>query len=79
MTVVRRYGLKPYRYRRQRRTTVMVRAPRRFIEQVLWPEFRDLDGDLQAYLHEVTLKVIREEVHADASEAQEVPEALPAA
>jgi len=42
-------------------------------------EFRDLDGDLQAYLHEVTLKVIREEVYADASEAQEVPEALPAA
>ena len=79
VALCRRYGLKPYRYRRQRRTTVMVRAPRRFIEQVLWPEFRDLDGDLQAYLHEVTLKVIREEVYADASEAQEVSEALPAA
>ena len=54
-------------------------APRRFVEQVLWPEFCDLDYDLQAYLHEVTLEVIREEVLADASEAQEVPEALPAA
>src|SRR6202035_334657 len=43
----RRYGLKPYRYKRQRRTTVMVRAPRRFIEQALWPEFRALDTDLQ--------------------------------
>jgi hypothetical protein len=79
VALCRRYGLKPYRYRRQRRTTVMVRAPRRFVEQVLWPEFRDLDHDLQAYLHEVTLKVIREEVFADTSEAQEVPEALPAA
>jgi hypothetical protein len=79
VALCRRYGLKPYRYRRQRRTTVMVRAPRGFIEQVLWPEFRDLDGDLQAYLHEVTLKVIREEVYADTSEAAEVPEALPAA
>jgi hypothetical protein len=32
---------------------------------------------LQAYLHQVTLRVIREEVYADASEAQEVSEALP--
>jgi hypothetical protein len=30
-----------------------------------------------AYLHHVTLRVIREEVYADASEAQEVSEALP--
>jgi tRNA nucleotidyltransferase (CCA-adding enzyme) len=60
-------------------TPSRLRAPRRFVEQVLWPEFRDLDGDLQAYLHEVTLKVIREEVYADTSEAAEVPEALPAA
>jgi hypothetical protein len=79
VALCRRYGLKPFRYRRQRRTTVMARAPRHFVEHVLWPEFRDLDGDLQAYLHEVTLKVIREEVYADTSEAQEVPEALPAA
>src|ERR1700724_3420682 len=60
VALCRRYGLAPYRYHRQRRTTVMVRAPRRFLEQVLWPEFRDLDADLQAYLHEVTLKVVRE-------------------
>ncbi len=57
----------------------MVRAPKRFLEQVLWREFKDLNADLQAYLHEVTLKVIREEVFADASDAQEVPDALPAA
>jgi hypothetical protein len=79
VALCRRYGLKPYRYRRQRRTTVMVRAPRRFVEQVFWPEFRDLDGDLRAYLHDLTLKIIREEVYADTSEAPEVPEALPAA
>jgi hypothetical protein len=55
----------------------MVRAPKGFIEQVLWPEFSELDCALQIYLHEVTLRVIREEVYSDASEAQEVPEALP--
>jgi hypothetical protein len=78
IALCRRYGLKPYRRYRQRRTTVMVRAPRGFIEQV-WGEFRDLNSDLQAYLHEVTLKVIREEVYADTSDAPEVAESLPAA
>jgi hypothetical protein len=79
IALCRRYGLKPYRYHRQRRTTIMVRAPRRFLDDVLWREFRDLDADLQAYLHEVTLKIIREEVFADTSDAPEIPEALPAA
>jgi len=75
----RRYGLEPYRYRRQRRTTLMVRAPRQFTQEVLWPEFNELNGDLQTYLHAVTLKLIRREVYADTSDAQELPEALPAA
>src|SRR3974377_51970 len=30
MALCRRYGLEPYRYRRQRYTTVMVRVPRSF-------------------------------------------------
>ena len=77
LALCRRYGLSPYRLHRQRRNTVMVRAPRGFIDQVLWPEFGELDRALQAYLHEVTLRVIRDEVFADASEAQEVSEALP--
>jgi hypothetical protein len=77
IALCRRYGLNPYRLHRQRRTTVMVRAPRPFVEQV-WREFIGLDADLQAYLHEVTMKIIREEVFADTSDAQEVPEALPA-
>ena len=78
IALCRRYGINPYRYPRQRRTTIMVRAPRRFIDEVLWREFSELNADLQAYLNEVTLKVIREEVYADTSDAQEVPEALPA-
>src|ERR1700694_4768235 len=47
------------------------------VGEVLWREFSELDQALQAYLHQVTLRVIREEVYADASEAQEVSEALP--
>jgi hypothetical protein len=77
LALCRRYGLKPYRLHRQRRNTVMVWAPRGFVDQVLWPEFNELDSALRAYLQEVTLRVIRDEVFADASEAQEVPEVLP--
>ena len=77
LALCRRYGLQPYRLYRQRRNTIMVRAPRGFIDQVMWPEFTELDRTLQAYLHEVTLRIIREEVHTDASEAPEVCAALP--
>ncbi|NVO15012.1 MAG: hypothetical protein HXX10_13330 [Rhodoplanes sp.] len=79
LALVRRYGLRPYRYPRQRRNTVMLRVPKGFVDQVLWPEFTELDTALRAYLHEVTLRVIREEIHADTSDAPEVsaPAALP--
>jgi len=77
VALCRRYGLSPYRYHRQRRNTVMVRAPKGFVDEVLWPEFSELERALQAYLHEVTLRVISQEVFADTSEAPEVSEALP--
>ncbi len=77
LALSRRYGLKPYRYPRQRRTTVMLRVPQGFVDQVLWPEFQELNQALRHYLNEVTLQVIRDEVYADASEAAEVPQALP--
>ena len=72
LALARRYGLKPYRLYRQRRNTVMIYAPQGFIDQVLWPEFVELNEALVAYLHEVTLRVIHDEVFADASEAPEV-------
>ena len=77
LALCRRYGMEPYRYPRQRRSTVMLRAPRDFVDQVLWPEFKELQAELHAYLEEVTLRVIREQVHSDASDASEVPQGLP--
>ena len=76
MALCRRYGLKPYRYRRQRHNTVMLRVPKGFSDSVLVPEFTQLNQALRTYLSEVTLRVIHEEIHSDASEAQEVPDAL---
>ncbi len=77
LALCRRYGLKPYRLYRQRLTTVMLRVPKAFVDQVLWPEFQELNKALTQYLNEVTIRVIREEVHRDTSEAAEVTQALP--
>jgi hypothetical protein len=67
----RRYQLKPYRYPRQRFTTVVVRAPRTFIENTLWPEYLEIKAALDSYLNEATERIIREEVFGDADEAEE--------
>jgi hypothetical protein len=67
----RRYGLEPFRYKGQRRTTVMVRAPRSFVEETLWPEYLELQAALHSYLNEATERIIREEVYRDADEAAE--------
>ncbi len=67
----RRYGVKPFRYRRMHKQTIVVTAPRSFVEQVLWPEFQELSHALTAYLAEVTEKLIREEVHGETADAEE--------
>jgi len=69
----RRYGIKPYRYKRQRHTTVVIRAPRQFVERTLWPEYVELQAALNAYLNEATERIIREEVYGDSEEAAERP------
>jgi hypothetical protein len=67
----RRYDLKPYRYPRQRHSTVVVRAPGMFIKNTLWPEFLQIKAALDAYLNEATERIIREEVFGNAEEADE--------
>lgn len=70
----RRYGLRPFRYSRMHRQTVIVLAPASFINRVLWPEFDELSEALSAHLLEITNRIIREEVYATTGEADEVPE-----
>lgn len=74
VALCRRYGLRPYRYRRMHRQTVMVKGPPSFIDGVLWPEFEELDVVLSGYLAEITERLIREAVHGETGEAEEVPE-----
>lgn len=70
IALLRRYELKPYRYNRQRRTTVMVRVPRSFVNETLWPEFLELSKVLENYLAEVTQRVIAQAVHDDSTEEE---------
>ncbi len=74
VALCRRYGLRPFRYRRMHRQTIIIRAPRSFVEQVLWPEFEELNAALTAYLSDITERVIREEVHGETGDVDEVDE-----
>jgi hypothetical protein len=55
----------------------MVKEPRGFLNMVLWPEFTELNPALLHYLGDVTLQVIRDEIHADAREIKEMKDPLP--
>ncbi len=71
IALLRRYGLHPYRYRGQRRNTVMVRVTATFVDQTLWPEFREFHNSLRAHLEEVTDRVIQEAIFKGAPEVEE--------
>ena len=68
--LLRRYGIQPYRYYRQRHTTVMARVPQRFVDETLWPEYEKLNEMLCGYLEKITDRVISEAVFADKSEVE---------
>src|SRR5258708_7005933 len=74
IALCRRYGVQPYRYPRMRRQTVMIKAPRSFLDTVLWPEFQEINAALVDYLSATTERVIRSEVFGDISDADEVAE-----
>ena len=71
VALCRRYGLQPFRYRRMHRQSIVIQAPRSFIDTVLWPEFEELSSALTTYLSEITEQIIREEVHGDTGDAEE--------
>jgi hypothetical protein len=72
IALCRRYGIKPYRYPRMHRQTVVVKAPRSFVDTVLWPEFQEINAALVEYLSSITERLIREEVFGDIADAEEV-------
>jgi hypothetical protein len=71
VALLRRYGIQPYRYRGQRRTTVMARLSRSFVNDTLWPEFQELQQTLATYFDALTDRVIEQALEVKAGEAEE--------
>jgi hypothetical protein len=76
IALLRRYQIRPYRYPRQRYSTVMARVSRKFVNETLWPEFCELDDTLSRFLNEVTDKVVKMAINADSSDADVAPEPI---
>lgn len=68
IALLRRYSIRPYRYSRQRRNTVMARVPRSFVNETLWPEFMELSTELKTYLDGITDRIIAESICAEEGE-----------
>ncbi|MEZ5818773.1 MAG: hypothetical protein R3D44_16995 [Hyphomicrobiaceae bacterium] len=71
LALARRYGLEPYRYPRMKRQTLVINAPKSFVDGVLWPEFSELNAALSAYLQSATQRVISDVIHRNTGEAVE--------
>ena len=72
VALLRRYGIRPYRYSGQRYTTVMARVPKKFVHETLWPEFQEISQTLRSYLSDVTERVVARVIYQDSSEADVV-------
>ena len=71
VALLRRYGVEPYRLRGQRHTTVTAKVTRTFVDEILWPEFRELNQTLRDHLQSVTARVIEQAIHRDGRELRE--------
>lgn len=71
VALARRYGLQPYRRRGQRRTSIMVSAPRGFVRGTLIPEFDQLNSILVAHLETLAARIIEDVLATDSSEPEE--------
>ncbi|KKZ14131.1 MAG: hypothetical protein TH68_05630 [Candidatus Synechococcus spongiarum 142] len=65
IAVCRKHGVHPYRYGRQRRTTIMARARPGDFKRVIWSEFCQLHDELERYFEEVSDQLITRAMGSD--------------
>jgi hypothetical protein len=70
--LLRRYDIRPFRYYRQRHSTVMAKVSPRFVDETLWPEFLQVSEELSTYLDEITNRVIGAAFGGDVSDPEEM-------
>ncbi len=54
LAICRKYGVKPYRYHRQKYTTVMVNINEEFLKKVLWKEYLEYSSHLEKLIAGIT-------------------------
>ena len=52
----------------------MAKVSEKFVNEILWKEYQELNKVLNSYLEDVTNRVIRQSINADSSEAEVVNE-----
>ena len=67
VAICRKHGVRPYRYKRQKYTTVMVNINEQFLEDVLWKEYLEYSKHLEELVEEITNNIIRK-IHEDGKE-----------
>lgn len=65
VALCRKHGVKPYRYPRQRRTTVMVRVQPIEFERTVLAEFHTLHSELVAYFRDTVDHLIADAMKSD--------------
>lgn len=69
VAVCRKHGIRPYRYRRQRRTSVVVSARKREFNRVVWPEYSRLQTELESYFEDVTDHLVSRVMGSDGDDS----------
>jgi hypothetical protein len=76
VALCRKHGLKPYRYPRQRRTTLVVRGYKPRIDATVWREFTALHAELAIYFAETVDHLIQTAMRSDGDDAALAPTQL---
>lgn len=74
IALLRRYGINPYRYYRQKHTTVMAKISKSFVDETLWPEFQQLNKELTSYLNNITEQVISKSIYKEKTDVDVIRE-----
>ena len=56
--LLKRYGIKSYRYRKQRKSTILVRVSKGFMNDVLWPIFTNTADELYSRFTAITTTLL---------------------
>jgi hypothetical protein len=58
IALCRKYGINPYRYHRQKHTTIMVKINEDFLNQILWKEYIEYSNQLEDLIEGIMGSVI---------------------